>query len=102
MLQGTHHGPGSCPHLAPTPTPQEAALRAYYVTEDPRDFELQALPQPVHAADTGARGRPWSGGVAEEEGGRGPGAREAVPEACIIRALPRTQEVLKIYPAWLK
>lgn len=88
-------------HIWP-PTPQEAALRAYYVAEDPRDFELQALPQPVHAADTRARGRPWSSGVAEEEGGRGPGAREAVPEACIIRALPRTQEVLKIYPAWLK
>lgn len=98
-LRGAH-GPGSCPH--PAPTPQEAALRAYYVPEDPRDFELQALPQPVPTGDTGARGRPWSGGIAEEEGGRGPGAREAAPEAWIIRALPHAQEVLKVYPAWLK
>ncbi|XP_045330820.1 diacylglycerol kinase theta isoform X2 [Leopardus geoffroyi] len=101
-LQRNHFRVITVPRLARSEEVLEAALRAYYVTEDPRDFELQALPQPVHAADTGARGRPWSGGVAEEEGGRGPGAREAVPEACIIRALPRTQEVLKIYPAWLK
>ncbi|XP_049486080.1 diacylglycerol kinase theta [Panthera uncia] len=101
-LQRNHFRVITVPRLARSEEVLEAALRAYYVTEDPRDFELQALPQAVHAADTGARGRPWSGGVAEEEGGRGPGAREAVPEACIIRALPRTQEVLKIYPAWLK
>lgn len=37
----------------------------------------------------------------EEEGSRGPGARDGA-EAWIIRARPRTQEVLKIYPAWLK
>ncbi|XP_023109142.2 diacylglycerol kinase theta [Felis catus] len=101
-LQRNHFRVITVPRLARSEEVLEAALRAYYVAEDPRDFELQALPQPVHAADTGARGRPWSSGVAEEEGGRGPGAREAVPEACIIRALPRTQEVLKIYPAWLK
>lgn len=54
------------------------------------------------AADTGARGKTRASGSAEEEGSRGPGSREAAPEAWIIRAVPHTQEVLKIYPAWLK
>lgn len=79
----------------------EAALRAYYITEDPQHFQLQALPQPAQAGDLGALGRFWSGGTVEEEGSRGPGARDGA-EAWIIRARPRTQEVLKIYPAWLK
>ncbi|CAD7675788.1 unnamed protein product [Nyctereutes procyonoides] len=74
---------------------QEAALRAYYVLEDPRDFELQPVPAPVPAGDSGARGRPRGSGAAEEEGGRG-------PEAWIVRAVPHAQELLRIYPAWLK
>ncbi|MBV99768.1 Diacylglycerol kinase theta, partial [Eschrichtius robustus] len=85
----------------------EAALRAYYITEDPQGFQLQALPAPALAGDTGASGKVWSGGTTQEEGSRGPGARDVpsairIPEAWIICALPRTQEVLKIYPAWLK
>lgn len=43
-----------------------------------------------------AAGKVWSAGPAEEEGGR------AAPQAWVLRALPRTQEILKIYPAWLK
>lgn len=38
----------------------------------------------------------------EEDGGRGSASGEAAPEAWVIRALPRTEEVLKVYPAWLK
>ncbi|XP_029808526.1 diacylglycerol kinase theta, partial [Suricata suricatta] len=104
-LQRNHFRVITVPRLARGEEVLEAALRAYYVTEDPRDFELQALPPPALAGDTGATGageKPWSSEMAEEEGGRGPGAREEVPEAWIIRALPHTQEVLKIYPAWLK
>ncbi|XP_075400677.1 diacylglycerol kinase theta isoform X2 [Tenrec ecaudatus] len=77
------------PRLARSEEVLEAALRAYYVSEDPRDFQLQALPLPVPAGDGEARGK--------EDGGRSPS-----PEAWVIRALPRTQEVLRIYPAWLK
>ncbi|KAK2499459.1 LOW QUALITY PROTEIN: hypothetical protein MC885_006166, partial [Smutsia gigantea] len=88
-------------HTCP-PSWQEAALRAYYIMEDPCDFELQALPPSGQAGGTEAQGNAWSGGTAEEEGGRGAGSREAMPEAWIIRAVPHTQEVLKIYPAWLK
>lgn len=90
------------PPSTPDPTPQEAALRAFYITEDTRDFELQALPSPVQAGDPGGLGKAPSGGTLEEEGSRGPGSREPTPEAWIIRALPRPEEVLKVYPAWLK
>ncbi|XP_055977482.1 diacylglycerol kinase theta isoform X2 [Sorex fumeus] len=51
----------------------EVALRAYYLPEDPENVELQALP----AATPGE-----------------------LPTAWVLRARPRTQEVLKIYPAW--
>ncbi|XP_066241439.1 diacylglycerol kinase theta [Saccopteryx leptura] len=92
----------SVPRLARSEEVLEAALRAYYITEDPRDFELQALPSPLPAGDPGAKGQACSGGTVEEEGSRGPRPREAALEAWIIRALPRTQDVLKVYPAWLK
>ncbi|XP_045630695.1 diacylglycerol kinase theta isoform X2 [Ursus americanus] len=101
-LQRNHFRVITVPRLARSEEVLELALRAYYVAEDPRDFELQALPPPVLAADTGARGKTRASGSAEEEGSRGPGSREAAPEAWIIRAVPHTQEVLKIYPAWLK
>lgn len=88
----------------PDPTPQEAALRAYYITEDPGDFELQALPAALRSGDPAAGGQAQSDGAVEAEGSRGPGPPESVPvaEARIIRARPRTQDVLKVYPAWLK
>ncbi|XP_064142173.1 diacylglycerol kinase theta [Loxodonta africana] len=90
------------PRLARSEEVLEAALRAYYVSEDPCDFELQALPPPEQAGESGARGKARTGGAAGDEGSRGPGSRDPVPEAWIIRARPRTQEVLRIYPAWLK
>ncbi|XP_045690128.1 diacylglycerol kinase theta [Phyllostomus hastatus] len=94
----------SVPRLAGSEEVLEAALRAYYITEDPGDFELQALPAALRSGDPGARGQAQSGGAAEAEGSRGPGPPESVPvaEARIIRALPRTQDFLKVYPAWLK
>ncbi|XP_007953967.1 diacylglycerol kinase theta [Orycteropus afer afer] len=90
------------PRLARSEEVLEMALRAYYVSEDPRDFELQALPLPAQTGESGAQGKAWSGGAAGDDSGRGPGSREPVSEAWVIRALPRTQEVLRIYPAWLK
>ncbi|KAK1346129.1 hypothetical protein QTO34_008598 [Cnephaeus nilssonii] len=92
----------SVPRLARSEEVLEAALRAYYITEDPRGFELQALPCPLQAGDPEAGGKAGSGRTSEEEGGRGPRSREVTPEAWVIRTLPRTQDVLKIYPAWLK
>lgn len=52
--------------------------------------------------DPGARGKAQSGRTLEEEGSKGPKSREVAPEAWIIRTLPRTQDILKVYPAWLK
>ncbi|XP_032712720.1 diacylglycerol kinase theta [Lontra canadensis] len=101
-LQRNHFRVISVPRQARSQEMLEAALRAYYVMEDPCDFELQALPPSVPTVDMGTRGRTRAGGSAEEEGSRGPGSREAAPEAWILRALPHTQEDLKIYPAWLK
>ncbi|XP_059963347.1 diacylglycerol kinase theta isoform X4 [Mesoplodon densirostris] len=106
-VQRNHFRVITVPRLAKSQEVLEVALRAYYITEDPQGFQLQALPAPALTGDTGASGKVWSGGTTEEEGSRGPGARDVpsitrIPEAWIIRALPRTQEVLKIYPAWLK
>ncbi|KAM7159408.1 diacylglycerol kinase theta isoform 1-T1 [Molossus nigricans] len=94
----------SVPRLARSEEVLEAALRAYYITEDPRGFELQALPAALQAGDpdAGARGKAQRGRTLEEEGSRGPRSREVAPEAWIIRTLPRTQDILKVYPAWLK
>ncbi|NP_001193234.2 diacylglycerol kinase theta [Bos taurus] len=95
-MQRNHFRAVTVPRLARSQEVLEAALRAYYISEDPQGFQLQALPTPVQLGDTAAAGRVWSTGPAEEEGGR------AAPEAWVLRALPRTQEILKIYPAWLK
>lgn len=78
---------------------QEAALRAFYINEDPRDFQLQALPLTTLSSNAQALGKT---GTTEEEASKGPGPRDSMPEAWVIRSLPRAQEILKIYPAWLK
>ncbi|KAM5158580.1 diacylglycerol kinase theta isoform 3-T3 [Callospermophilus lateralis] len=90
------------PRLARSQEVLEVALRAYCVIEDARDFELQALPLPSLSGDTQALGKAGLSGPVEEEGSRVSGPQEPMPEAWVIRSLPRTQEVLKIYPAWLK
>ncbi|XP_008062189.2 diacylglycerol kinase theta, partial [Carlito syrichta] len=88
------------PRLARSEEVLEAALRAYYISEDPRDLELQQLPLPSQAGDPQAGGKAGSASVPEES--RGLGACEVTPEAWVIRALPHAQEVLRIYPGWLK
>ncbi|PNI30780.1 DGKQ isoform 2 [Pan troglodytes] len=78
----------------------EAALRAHHIPEDPGHLELCRLPPSSQACDAWAGGKAGSAVISEE--GRSPGSGEATPEAWVIRALPRVQEVLKIYPGWLK
>ncbi|XP_030657174.1 diacylglycerol kinase theta isoform X4 [Nomascus leucogenys] len=78
----------------------EAALRAHHIPEDPGHLELCRLPPSSQACGTWAGGKTGSAVISEE--GRSPGSGEATPEAWVIRALPRAQEVLKIYPGWLK
>uniref|UniRef100_G1QJN8 Diacylglycerol kinase n=1 Tax=Nomascus leucogenys TaxID=61853 RepID=G1QJN8_NOMLE len=76
----------------------EAALRAHHIPEDPGHLELCRLPPSSQACGTWAGGKTGSAVISEE--GRSPGSGEATPEAWVIRALPRAQEVLKIYPNW--
>lgn len=85
--------------LAQNEEVMEAALRAFYINEDPRDFQLQALPLTTLSGNVQALGK---AGTTEEEASKGPGPQDAMPEAWVIRSLPRAQEILKIYPAWLK
>ncbi|XP_011826316.1 PREDICTED: diacylglycerol kinase theta [Mandrillus leucophaeus] len=79
---------------------EEAALRVHHIPEDPGHLELCPLPPSLKACDTWPGGKAGSAVISEE--GRSPGSGEATPEAWVIRALPRAQEVLKIYPGWLK
>ncbi|XP_041487960.1 diacylglycerol kinase theta isoform X1 [Microtus oregoni] len=85
--------------LAQNEEVMEAALRAFYINEDPRDFQLQALPLTTLSSNAQALGK---AGTTEEEASKGPGPRDSMPEAWVIRSLPRAQEILKIYPAWLR
>ncbi|KAH0515411.1 Diacylglycerol kinase theta [Microtus ochrogaster] len=85
--------------LAQNEEVMEAALRAFYINEDPRDFQLQALPLTTLSRNAQALGK---AGTTEEEASKGLGPRDSMPEAWVIRSLPRAQEILKIYPAWLK
>ncbi|CAO2638974.1 Diacylglycerol kinase theta [Lemmus lemmus] len=85
--------------LAQNEEVMEAALRAYYINEDPRDFQLQALPLTTLSGNAQALRK---AGTTEEEASKGSGPRDSMPEAWVIRSLPRAQEILKIYPGWLK
>ncbi|KAH0628448.1 hypothetical protein JD844_009629 [Phrynosoma platyrhinos] len=75
----------------------EAALRSYYINDDPQDYELQTFTQQAFFCDDIINRNDTS-----EETQSGSVFREAVPEAWIIRAKPRDNEVIKIYPGWLK
>uniref|UniRef100_A0A2K5CW60 Diacylglycerol kinase n=1 Tax=Aotus nancymaae TaxID=37293 RepID=A0A2K5CW60_AOTNA len=88
------------PRLASAEEVLEAALRAHHIPEDPGHLELRPLPPSSQACDAWAGGKAGNAVISEE--GRSPGSGEATPEAWVIRALPRAQEVLKIYPGWLK
>ncbi|KAM6220845.1 diacylglycerol kinase theta [Rhynchocyon petersi] len=101
-MRRNHFRVVTVPRLARGEEVLEAALRAYYLSEDPRDFELQPLPLAAQGGDSSAPGKAQSVGATGDEGSRGPASRDPTPDAWVIRALPRTQEVLRIYPAWLK
>ncbi|XP_037685109.1 diacylglycerol kinase theta isoform X2 [Choloepus didactylus] len=81
---------------------EEAALQAFYISDDPQGFELQPLPSSPHGGESGDPGEAPGSGATKEEVLRGPGSRDPTSEAWVIRALPRTREVLRVYPGWLK
>ncbi|OWK13801.1 hypothetical protein Celaphus_00017221 [Cervus elaphus hippelaphus] len=56
-MQRNHFRTVTVPHLARSQEVLEAALRAYYIPEDPQGFQLQALPTPAQLGDTVAAGK---------------------------------------------
>ncbi|XP_078057043.1 diacylglycerol kinase theta isoform X2 [Mustelus asterias] len=75
----------------------EAALRAYYIPDDPQEYELQTFTQDtVYSDDIINR----NGGSIESKNLSV--FRDTIPEAWVLRAKPRDYEVIKIYPGWLK
>uniref|UniRef100_A0A668A5I5 Diacylglycerol kinase n=1 Tax=Myripristis murdjan TaxID=586833 RepID=A0A668A5I5_9TELE len=76
----------------------EAALRAFYLPDEPHDFELQEVggQQRLHSDDILNRnGGPDNKGTLRDGGGGG-------GEAWILRAKPRDGEVVKVYAGWPK
>ncbi|MGH0145088.1 UNVERIFIED_CONTAM: hypothetical protein FKN15_006505 [Acipenser sinensis] len=76
---------------------QEAALRIYYIPNEPQDYELQVYCQQVLVNEditncNGAIQNPKSQCM----------FKESVSEAWVLRAKPKESEVLKIYAGWLK
>ncbi|XP_020662730.3 diacylglycerol kinase theta isoform X1 [Pogona vitticeps] len=85
------------PRIAKNEEVVEASLRAYYINDDPQDYELQTFTQQGLFCDDIINRNDTT-----EEAQAASVFREAVPEAWIIRAKPRNSEVIKIYPGWLK
>ncbi|XP_064415775.1 diacylglycerol kinase theta [Latimeria chalumnae] len=87
----------SVPRIAKNEEVVEAALRAYYIPDDSKDYQLQTLTQQVLASEDFINrngdvdnGKPFSV------------FRESVPEAWVIRFKAKDSEIIKIYPGWLK
>lgn len=73
----------------------EAALRAFYLPDQPQRYELHELGslQRLHNEDILNRnGTPDNKGT----------LKDASPEAWVLRAMPLDTEVLKVYAGWLK
>uniref|UniRef100_A0A8C7E5H8 Diacylglycerol kinase n=1 Tax=Naja naja TaxID=35670 RepID=A0A8C7E5H8_NAJNA len=85
------------PRIAKNEEVVEAALRAYYISDDQQDYELQTFTQQALFCDDIINRNDTT-----EEAQPGSVFREAVPEAWVIRAKPKENEVIKIYPGWLK
>ncbi|OCT59255.1 diacylglycerol kinase theta [Xenopus laevis] len=87
----------SVPRIAKSEEVVEAALRAYYIPDDPQEYELQTLTQQTLVSDDIINRN-----GAMEDGKVGSVFKEATPEAWILSAKPKEREILKIYPGWMK
>lgn len=72
----------------------EVALRAFYIPDEPQDYELQSYSQPGLFTDDIIN----RNGTTDNK----PVFKDNAPEFSILRAKPRETEVLKIYLGWLK
>uniref|UniRef100_A0A8D0FMD9 Diacylglycerol kinase n=1 Tax=Strix occidentalis caurina TaxID=311401 RepID=A0A8D0FMD9_STROC len=87
----------SVPRIAKNEEVVEAALRAYYINDDQQEYELQTFTQQALLSDDVINRND-----AAEDSNLGSVFRESVPEAWIIRAKSKEEEVIRIYAAWLK
>uniref|UniRef100_A0A8C4S5G4 Diacylglycerol kinase n=1 Tax=Erpetoichthys calabaricus TaxID=27687 RepID=A0A8C4S5G4_ERPCA len=87
----------SVPRISKSEDVVEAALRAYFIPDDPHDYELQMYSQQVLVSEdiinrNGSMENTKSQSV----------FRESIPEAWVLRTKPKDCEVLKIFAGWLK
>lgn len=87
----------SVPRIAKSEEVVEASLRAFYIPDDPQDYELQTLTQQTLVSDDIINRN-----GATDDGKGGSVFKEATPEAWIIRAKPKEREVIKVYLGWMK
>ncbi|XP_068090360.1 diacylglycerol kinase theta [Hyperolius riggenbachi] len=87
----------SVPRITKNEEVVEAALRAFYIPDEPQDYELQTLTQQTLVSDDiiNRNGATDDGKVSSV-------FKEATPEAWIIRAKPKEREVIKVYLGWMK
>uniref|UniRef100_A0A8C5PLV7 Diacylglycerol kinase n=1 Tax=Leptobrachium leishanense TaxID=445787 RepID=A0A8C5PLV7_9ANUR len=85
----------SVPRIAKSEEVVEAALRSYFIPDDPQDYELQTLTHQTLVCDDIINRN-----GATEDGKSSSVFKEA--EAWIIKAKPKDQEFIKVYPGWMK
>lgn len=72
-------------------------MRAFYIPDDPQDYELQTLTQQTLVSDDVIN---RNGAI--DDGKVSSVFKETTPEAWIIRAKPKEREVIKVYLGWMK
>nr|XP_023687202.1 diacylglycerol kinase theta isoform X2 [Paramormyrops kingsleyae] len=84
----------SIPRITKNEEVVDATLRAFYIPEEPQDYELQVYGQQALVSDDiiNRNGTPDNKSV----------FKDCVPEAWVLRAKPKETDVLKIYAGWLK
>ncbi|XP_052005852.1 diacylglycerol kinase theta-like [Xyrauchen texanus] len=84
----------SIPRIIKNEEVVEAALRTFYISDEPQDYELQSYGQQELFTDDiiNRNGTPDNKPV----------FKDSVPDSWVLRMKPRETEVLKVYPGWLK
>ncbi|KAJ8262380.1 hypothetical protein GJAV_G00165780 [Gymnothorax javanicus] len=88
----------SIPRITKNEEVVEAALRAFYIPDEPQNYELQVYSQQALLSDDIIN----RNGTPADKPDNKSVFREGTPEAWVLRAKPRDSEVLKIYPGWSK
>ncbi|XP_062331952.1 diacylglycerol kinase theta [Osmerus eperlanus] len=84
----------SIPRITKNEEVLESALRAFYLPDEPKDYDLHEYGQPPLQSDDilNRNGNPDNKGI----------FKDCVPEAWVLRARPQDTEVVNIYAGWQK